>query len=305
MTFENTRVWFITGTSSGLGKCFVEAVLASGERVVATLRKPEVLAYLKEKYTTEQLLVLQLDVVNDDQIEAAFTATKEHFGRLDVVVNNAGYGLFGEAEGIPLDEAREQVEVLFWAPVKISLKAVKFFRENGPADKSRYIFNVSTAGGYNGVPCLAFYSAGKFALEGFTESLNKEFPPSWGIKACIIEPGGFDTRWSGDLHHHPQPAAYLGPDTPTSQWRALRKNSGIAATGNPGKAATVLIKLSHIPVNELPTRIQFGTDAWAIVKAKAEATARDAEKWSEVSHSTNNDGVDKEAIIRFVAPLVC
>lgn len=112
----------VTGTSSGLGKCFVEAVLASGERVVATLRKPEVLAHLKNKYTSEQLLVQQLDVVNDEQIEAAFAATKEHFGRLDVVVNNAGYGLFGEAEGLPLNEAREQVEVLFWGPAKISLK---------------------------------------------------------------------------------------------------------------------------------------------------------------------------------------
>ena len=112
----------VTGTSSGLGKSFVEAVLASGERVVATLRKPEVLAYLKDKYTPEQLLIQQLDVVNDEQIEAAFAATKEHFGRLDVVVNNAGYGLFDEAEGLPLGEAREQVEVLFWGPVKVSLK---------------------------------------------------------------------------------------------------------------------------------------------------------------------------------------
>ena len=115
-------IFAVTGTSSGLGKRFVEAVLASGEKVVATLRKPEVLAYLKDKYTAEQLLIKQLDVVNDEHIEAAFAATKEHFGRLDVVVNNAGYGLFGEAESLPLDEARQQLEVLFWGPVKISLK---------------------------------------------------------------------------------------------------------------------------------------------------------------------------------------
>lgn len=111
----------VTGTSSGLGKSFVEAVLASGERVVATLRKPQALEYLKDKHTPDQLLIQELDVVNDEQIEAAFAATKDHFGRLDVVVNNAGYGLFGEAEGLPLDEARKQVEVLFWGPVKISL----------------------------------------------------------------------------------------------------------------------------------------------------------------------------------------
>jgi NAD(P)-dependent dehydrogenase (short-subunit alcohol dehydrogenase family) len=105
-----------------LGKSFVEAVLASGERVVATLRKPDVLAYLRGKYTPEQLLIQELDVVNDEQIEAAFAATMDRFGRLDVVVNNAGHCLFGEAEGLPLDEARKQVEVLFWGPVKISLK---------------------------------------------------------------------------------------------------------------------------------------------------------------------------------------
>ena len=115
-------LFVVTGTSSGLGKSFLEAVLASGERVVATLRKPEVLAYLKDKYTPEQLLIQQLDIVNDEHIEAAFAATKEHFGRLDVVVNNAGYGLWGEAEGLPLSEARAQVEVLFWGPVKVSLK---------------------------------------------------------------------------------------------------------------------------------------------------------------------------------------
>ncbi|KAF9653841.1 NAD(P)-binding protein [Thelephora ganbajun] len=303
MTFENTRVWFITGTSSGFGKCFVEAILASGERVVATLRKPEVLAYLKDKYTPEQLLILQLDVVNDGQIEAAFAATKEHFGRLDVVVNNAGYGLFGEAEGVPLDEAREQVEVLFWGPVKITLKAVKFFRENSPADRNKYIFNVSSAGGYNAVPCLAFYSAGKFALEGFTESLSKELLPSWNIKASIIQPGGFDTRWKGDLRQHPQPPAYATPDAPTSQWRAFHE-TGVAGTGSPEKAAAALIKLSHVPVKELPTRIQFGSDAWAIVKGRAEATVRDAVKWGEISHSTNNDGADKETIIQSMASLV-
>ena len=119
----------------------------------------------------------------------------------------------------------------------------------------------------------------------------------------IIEPGGFDTQWAGDLHHHPQPSAYSAPDTPTSQWRAMR-NQGLATTGDPEKAAAALIKLSHIPANELPTRIQFGSDAWAIVKARAEATVRDTEKWSEVSHSTNKDGVDKEALIKIMNSLI-
>lgn len=120
----------------------------------------------------------------------------------------------------------------------------------------------------------------------------------------IIEPGGFDTQWRGDLHQHAQPAAYSASDTPTSQWRAMHENSDKTSTGDPAKAATALIKLSHVPANELPTRIQFGTDSWAIVKAKAEVTARDAVKWSEISHSTNSEGVDKEAIIGFMTSLV-
>jgi hypothetical protein len=140
-------------------------------------------------------------------------------------------------------------------------------------------------------------------LEGFTDSLSKELLPSWNIKASIIEPGGFDTQWRGDLHEHPQPPAYSGPDTPTSQWRAMLASSP-TAIGSPERAAAALIKLSHVPVNELPTRIQFGTDSWAMVKAKAEATARDAVKWSEISHSTNGDGVDKEAIIGWMTSLV-
>jgi hypothetical protein len=141
-------------------------------------------------------------------------------------------------------------------------------------------------------------------LEGFTESLNKELPPSWNTKAMIIEPGGFDTRWNGDLHSHPQPSAYSASDTPTSKWRAMHETPDTVTTGDPEKAAAALIKLSNVPVSELPTRVQFGSDCWAIVKAKAEATARDAVKWSEISHSTNKDGVDKETVIGFMTSLV-
>ena len=106
-----------------------------------------------------------------------------------------------------------------------------------------------------------------------------------------------------DKHHYPQPPTYAAPDTPASRLRAAFKNSR-NIVGDSEKAAAALIKLSHVPVNELPTRIQFGSDCWAIVKARAEATVRDAVKWSEISHSTNKDGVDKETIIGFMTSLV-
>lgn len=112
----------VTGSSQGLGRSLLEAVLAVNERVVATLRKPEVLASLQKQYTPEQLLVIPLDVTNKTQITEAFKATKERFGRLDVLVNNAGYGLAGEVEALPEDEMRKQIEVLFWAPLYISLE---------------------------------------------------------------------------------------------------------------------------------------------------------------------------------------
>src|SRR5579872_5028435 len=112
----------------------------------------------------------------------------------------------------------------------------------------------------------------------------------------IIEPGGFDTEWHDGLHRHPQPSPYAVPDAPTTRWRAILPKSE-ATGGDPERAAAALIKLSHVPVRELPPRIQFGTDSWAIVKAKTEATARDVAKWSEVSHSTNKDRVDKETVI--------
>lgn len=139
-SFKNSRVWFsesnfsiryteterhlstVTGSSQGLGRSLLEAALSANERVVATLRKPEVLASLQKQYPHEQLLVVPLDVTNKTQVTEAFDATKKHFGRLDVVVNNAGYGLAGEVEALPEEEMRKQIEVLFWAPLNISLE---------------------------------------------------------------------------------------------------------------------------------------------------------------------------------------
>ncbi|KAI0918920.1 hypothetical protein AcW1_003562 [Taiwanofungus camphoratus] len=123
MTFQSvskSRVWFITGCSQGLGKALLEEVLASNKRAVATLRKPETLAAFSKKYSTSQLLVIPLDVADHAQIIQAFEATKSHFGRLDVVVNNAGYGIQGEIENTSEDEARKMMEVLFWGPVHVT-----------------------------------------------------------------------------------------------------------------------------------------------------------------------------------------
>lgn len=145
-----------------MGSALLNAVLAKGERAIATLRKPTVLAALQAKYPASQLLVVSLDVTVPSQITAAFEAAKKHFGRIDVVVNNAGYAVLGEIEATPDEDARKEFEVQFWGPVNITKEAIKFFREVNEPGRGGRVFNVSTAGGYSSNQALAFYSSSKF-----------------------------------------------------------------------------------------------------------------------------------------------
>ena len=149
----------VTGASSGFGKALTEIVLRKGDIVVATLRKPSVLAPLAEKYPHSQLLLLTLDVTRPSDITSAFTRTREVFGRLDVVFNNAGYALFGEVEGTPDADARAIFEVDFWGAVGVSREAVKFFREVNPPGKGGVILQNSSISGFSGSPGFGFYCA--------------------------------------------------------------------------------------------------------------------------------------------------
>ncbi|THH13844.1 hypothetical protein EW146_g6424 [Bondarzewia mesenterica] len=289
--YENTRVWLITGASSGLGKALVNAVLGSNERVVAAVRNTSALAELQAKYRPEQLAVLPLDVTNTAQIDETFKFIERTFHRLDVVVNMAGYGLCGEIEGTPDTEARKQIEVIFWGPVNITKKGVfntsiRMFRDVNPAGLGGRVLNVSSAGGYAANTSLAFYSAGKFALEGFTEAFNREMPPEWNIKGIIIEPGGFPTNWGGSgmtiLPFHP---AY-DENSPSHQFRRMREN--YPDIGDVNKAAKAMIRIAGEP--DPPQRLQLGSDCWGIVTMRARKTIQEAEEWAEVSHGTNQDG---------------
>ncbi|KAF8581481.1 NAD(P)-binding protein [Ramaria rubella] len=289
---SDSRVWFITGSSQGLGRSILEAVLASGERAAATLRTPSALADLQAKYPSSQLLIQPLDVVSPTQIEEAFEATKKHFNRLDVVVNNAGYGLFGEIEATPDEEARAQIEVLFWGPVNITKEAIKFFREVNPKGHGGRIFNISSCGGYQANPNLAFYSAGKFALEAFTQSFIKEMPLEWNIKGCIIEPGGIRTSWTTSMNYLPQHPAYSDPSFPTPVFRAGLGT--IPVVSDPVRAAQIILDLAKEP--DLPLRLQLGSDSLYLVESQAKQTLKDQEKWAKVSHSANADDYDKNVI---------
>ncbi|KAG7448697.1 NAD(P)-binding protein [Guyanagaster necrorhizus] len=300
---NTSRVWFITGTSSGLGKATVEAILAAGERVVATARKPEVLDYLKDKFPSTQLLVLPLDVTNETQIKLAFETAIKQFGRLDIVVNNAGYAVFGEIEAIPEEDARRQFEVQFWGPVHVIKEAstdlalaVKIFREVNPRGEGGRVFNVSSVGGYMANPTLAYYSSGKFALEAFTESFLKEMDPKWNIKGTIIEPGGFDSEWKGtSAGHIPPHPAYTEDTNPCHMFHKIHESNG-PVLGSAARMGQTLYKLADEPT--LPLRIQFGSEALFLVKTQAQKTISEAEKWGHVSRSTDKEDMDGEEYVK-------
>lgn len=247
----------MTGTSSGLGRNLVEEVLATGERVVATTRQASGLASLAAAHSTEKLMVLELDILSNDEIKAAFQKIKKQFGRVDVVVNNAGYALKGEVEAVSDDLALKQMEVNFWGPARISREAVRFFREENPSKVGGHILNISSAGGFNANPAMAYYNASKFALEGFSEALSKEIPSDWNTRVTIIEPGGFRTDWNkGNMNTIPPHPAYAGADTPSSKYRPVHN---LVFIGDPVKAAKAMIEISK--AKDPPMRLQLGPDA--------------------------------------------
>ncbi|HEY4785953.1 MAG TPA: SDR family NAD(P)-dependent oxidoreductase, partial [Bacteroidales bacterium] len=181
----NTKVWFITGSSRGLGRSITKAVLASGYNVAATARNPEQLSDLTQKFPN-QILALQLDVNNKAQIHKAVEQTVRHFGRIDVLVNNAGFGVTGAIEEFTDEQMKSQLDVNLYAPIEITRAVLPYLRKQ----RSGSIFNVSSVGGRVGSAGFSMYQAAKFGLQGFTEVLTKEVA-TFGIKVTSIEPGGF------------------------------------------------------------------------------------------------------------------
>ncbi|THH13104.1 hypothetical protein EW146_g7084 [Bondarzewia mesenterica] len=309
---NDSRVWFITGTSSGLGKALASAVLANGERVVATARNPATLADLKAQYPAEHLLVLALDVTDAGQVTAAFEATKRQFGRLDVVVNMAGYGVIGGIEEVPEEVARKQLEVLFWGPVRI-MKEKSIQRDMADASSiSRHMADTwASKRGRSTRPGSSVRSPSTWssthtvnqklfdlppplhaALEGFTEAFTKEMPPEWNIRGVIVQPGGFDSSFLSNIQMVPPHPAY-DENSPGMQLRKMIES--VKLMGDVDKAAQVLIKISK--EKNPPLRVQLGPDAWYLVSRKARQTFEDAEQWAEVSQGTNLEGYDAKVVL--------
>ncbi|RDX50936.1 NAD(P)-binding protein [Lentinus brumalis] len=282
---SSSRVWLITGASSGIGFEMARCALEHGDRVVATLRKPSVLDSFASKYSPTQLILVKLDVTNHAEIKQAFQRAKEAFGRVDIVLNNAAYGVIGEAEAVSDDLARPMFEVNFWGAVHVSQEAVRFFRdENQP--QGGHLLQVSATVGITAYPNTAFYGASKHALEGFSESLIKELPPAWNIKGTIIELGGFATGMTSAIQFAPRHPAYPVTDSIHHKirevWETRPQDSArLLRASDPAKGVQKIYELTQL--DNPPLRMPLGKDSVNFIQQFAAELTKSAEEYASWS----------------------
>lgn len=275
-----SKVWLVTGSASGLGRNIAEAVLASGDRLVATARDPGRLEDLVEKYS-DQVRTAPLDVADEAAAYVAVEVAIDAFGRLDVAVNNAGYGDFAPFEQLSSERFKAVIDTNFYGVVNVTRAALPIMRKQ----RGGCILQISSVGGRLGVPGNSPYHAAKWAVGGFTESLAKEVAP-FGVKVCALEPAGMRTNW-GARANRDRPD--LLPDYEPSVGcviKALESRWGYE-NSDPAKVAQVVLRLAASDC--LPAHLLIGSDAVQHA-GQAEATrAADAERWREVSVSTDAD----------------
>jgi len=275
-----SKVFLLTGSSRGLGRQIAEAVLAAGHRLVATARRPETLSDLAERYGS-QILPVTLDVTDPAGARAAVAAGVEAFGRLDVLVNNAGYANLASVEDITLDDFREQLDANLLGVVYLTKAALPVLRQQGGG----HIIQVSSIGGRLATPGLAAYQAAKWAVGGFSEVLAKEVGPL-GIKVTVLEPGGMATDWAGSSMRVP-PVSEPYQATVGPMARLHQGNDGPPALGDPAKVAQVVLAVADMA--EPPLRLILGSEAYAYAAAAAQVRAEADAKWHDLSVSTDRD----------------
>jgi NAD(P)-dependent dehydrogenase (short-subunit alcohol dehydrogenase family) len=273
------KVWFITGSSRGLGRSLTEAVLANGYQVAATARNTEALSELVKKYP-DLIFPIQLDVTNNEQISTAVEQAIQHFGRIDVLVNNAGFGIIGAAEAFTDEQVRSQLETNLYAPIEITRAILPYMRKQS----SGHILQISSIGGRVGGAGLTIYQAAKFGVGGFSEALSKEVA-HLGIKVTCIEPGGFRTDWAGASMSYAKKVD--GYET-TVDRMAEFLTGGYIPNGDPGKAAMVMINLVE-STEQAPVHLVLGTEAIGILKQADAMRTAERDKWEHISNSTNYD----------------
>jgi NAD(P)-dependent dehydrogenase (short-subunit alcohol dehydrogenase family) len=263
------KIWFITGSSKGFGRIWAEAALKRGDKVAATARDVKSLAGLQG-----DVLELALDVTDKAAVDAAVKKAHDHFGRLDVIVNNAGFGLFGMVEEVTEAQARAQMETNFFGALWVTKAALPYLI----AQKSGHVIQVSSIGGVNAFPTLGLYHASKWALEGFSQSLATEVEP-FGVHVTLVEPTGYQTDWNGassvqaaHLPHYEPMRAHLA-----DYFGAIRKQP----RGLPQATAEAILAVVDAP--KPPLRIFFGKGPLEMIKGEYAKRIALWEEWDAVS----------------------
>lgn len=271
------RTWFLTGSSRGFGRALAHAALEAGDQVVATARTPERIADLSERYG-DQVLSLPLDVTDADAATAAFDSAVERFGRVDVVVNNAGYANVAPIETAPVDDFRRQFETNFWGVYNVSRAALPVLKRQGGGT----IVQFSSIGGRVGYSAgLGSYQAAKFAVDGFTRVLATEAAP-FGIRCLVVEPSAFATDWAGpsmQLQHIPDEYE------PTVGRTADRMNTEMMRVGDPTRAGEILVRV--VRREHLPTHLLLGAHAAEQAVDYSHRQIAEATTWKQVSVSAD------------------
>ncbi|RQO76594.1 short-chain dehydrogenase/reductase [Pedobacter sp. KBW01] len=276
---DNQKVWFVTGASKGLGLTLVKKLLGNGYHVAATSRNLSDLSKAVGEH--ENFLPLAVDLINEGSVEAAISQTISKFGRVDVVVNNAGYGMLGALEELSDKESRENFDINVFGSLNVIRKVLPQMRKQ----QSGHIFNISSIGGFSGnFPGFGIYCATKFAVAGFTESLAAEVK-SQGIKATVVEPGYFRTEFLNA-------SSLAVPANPIDAYKEVRDSQAMHQNdinnqqpGDPAKAAEVMIEAAKS--ENPPLHLFLGPDAYQVAEAKITDVQRDMANWKYLATATN------------------
>ena len=272
-----SKTWFVTGSTRGLGRALVEAVLQAGDRVAATARNPDALRDLVEAHG-DTIRALPLDVTDEAAAEATIAAAHAAFGRIDVVVNNAGYGTVGSVEDTDLAAFRREIDTNLFGTIIVTKAAIPILR----AQRSGHIIQLSSVGGRIGAPGRAPYSAAKWGVEGFSESLVREMTLI-GVRVTIIEPGGFRTDFAGSSttlnEGRPEYDAVVGATA-----RRQRDYDG-RQPGDPERAAAVILEVAAMA--DPPFRLALGSDAVNSIEQADRGRLAELDRWRTLSVSTD------------------
>lgn len=268
------QIWFITGISSGLGKALAEAVIEKGGFVIGTFRNPSQTEAFNETHHS-RAVAFTLDLTKPNDIRSAFDVVRSRFGRLDVLVNNAGFGFAGAIEEASIDEVRGVFEANVFGALQITQAALPIFRQQ----QSGHIVQISSHGGFKAMPGFGVYNASKFALEGFSEALAAEIAPL-GIRLTIVEPGPFRTNFAGDSFR--QASARLAAyDATAGAFRDRMQLVNGKQEGDPRKAAQAIMQV--VTAAEPPLRLPLGKIALGTLTAKLESVQKDIDSWKDVA----------------------